>query len=192
MNVVAFNGSPRKDGNTAYLLNKVLEPIRAAGIATEIVQVGGTNVRGCRACYTCKELQNKRCIIDTDIVNTCLEKMIAADAIILGSPTYFADVASEMKALIDRAGFVSHTNGGLFKRKVGAAVVAVRRGGATNVLDSINKLFLISEMIVPGSTYWNFGIGLEKEAVSKDEEGLQNMANLGETIAWLMKKIKEA
>ena len=190
MNVVAFNGSPRQEGNTAYLLRKVLEPIEAEGIDTEIVQVGGLNVRGCLACYKCKETQNKKCIIDNDIVNTCIEKMVSADAIILGSPTYFSDMSSEMKALIDRAGFVSYMNGHLLRRKIGAAVVAVRRGGGTNVFDSINKLFLMSEMIVPGSTYWNFGFGFDKGEVAQDEEALLNMKNLGESIAWLIKKLK--
>ena len=190
MNVVAFNGSPRRNGNTEYLLKKVLEPIKEAGIDTELIQVGGVNIRGCLACYKCKELKNKRCVIDNDIVNSCIEKMIAADAIILGSPTYFADMSSEMKALIDRAGFVSYMNGRLFRRKIGAAVVAVRRGGGTNVFDSINKMFLMSEMIVPGSTYWNFGFGLGKEEVAADEEALRNMKNLGENIVWLINKLK--
>jgi len=189
MKVVAFNGSPRKDGNTAYILNRVLEPIKKAGIDTELVQVGGASVRGCTACGKCREMKNRRCVIDNDIVNSCIEKMIGSDAIVLGSPTYFCDMTSEMKALIDRAGFVSFANGGLFKRKVGAAVVAVRRGGGTNVFDSMNKMFLMSQMIVPGSTYWNFVFGLDKGDAQKDEEGMANMANLGENIVWLLKKI---
>lgn len=189
MKVVAFNGSPRKDGNTDFLLQKVLEPIAANGIETELVHIGGRAIRGCIACYMCVEKQNKRCVIDTDIVNECIEKMCHADAIILGSPTYFADMTSEMKALIDRAGFVSYANGRLFQRKVGAAVAAVRRGGGTNVVDSMNKMFLMSRMIVPGSTYWNFGFGRDKGEVAQDEEGLANMHDLGQTIAWLVKMI---
>ena len=190
MKAVAFNGSPRPGGNTEFLLRKVLEPMAAAGIETELVQVGGRAVRGCTACGTCMEAKNGRCVITTDIVNDCIGKMFAADAIILGSPTYFADMTSELKALIDRAGFVALANGGRFARKIGAAVVVNRRGGATNVMDSINHMFLMSRMIVPGSTYWNFGVGLEKGDVGNDAEALANMKDLGETIAWLIKRLK--
>jgi len=191
MKAVAFNGSPRKGGNTELLLRKVLEPIAEAGIETEFIQVGGVEIHGCKACMKCMERQDKRCIDDTDQLNEWLAKMIEADAIILGSPTYFADMSSEMKALIDRAGFVSVVNGRLFSRKIGAAVVAVRRGGATHVLDSMNHMFLMSRMIVPGSTYWNFGFGLKKGDAANDDEGLRNMRDLGETIAWLAKATAE-
>ncbi|MEI8079236.1 MAG: flavodoxin family protein [bacterium] len=190
MKAVAFNGSPRLGGNTEFLLRKVLEPLAAAGIETELVQVGGKPVRGCLACGKCMEAKNGRCVITTDVVNDCIGKMLAADAIILGSPTYFADMTAELKALIDRAGFVAFANDGLLARKIGAAVVVNRRGGATNVMDSINHLFLMSRMIVPGSTYWNFGVGLEKGDVGHDAEALANMKDLGETIAWLIKRLK--
>jgi multimeric flavodoxin WrbA len=189
---VAFNGSPRPGGNTELLLRKVLEPIAAAGIETEVVQVGGRSIRGCTACFRCTQTRDRRCVITGDILNDCLAKMIEADAIILGSPTYFADMSSEMKALIDRAGFVALANGGLLARKIGAAVVAVRRGGATHVLDSIHHMFLMSRMIVPGSTYWNFGFGLDRGDAAKDQEGLANMRDLGETIAWLIKATADA
>ena len=190
MKAIAFNGSPRKGGNTEFLLKKVLEPIGKAGIETELIQIGNTQIRGCMACYKCKETMDSQCAIKTDRVNEYITKMIEADAIILGSPAYFADMTSEMKALIDRAGFVSNSNGRLFSRKIGAAVVVIRRGGATSVMDSINHMFLMSRMIVPGSTYWNFGFGLEKGTVEKDAEALVNMNDLGETIAWLVKKLK--
>jgi multimeric flavodoxin WrbA len=192
MKAIAFNGSPRKGGNTEFLLKKVLEPISEAGMETELVQIGGKPVRGCIACYKCRENKNSRCAIDTDMINECIGKMIQADAIILGSPTYFAGMTSEMKALIDRAGFVSGSNGRLFARKIGAGVVVHRRGGATSVLDSINHMFLISRMIVPGSTYWNFGVGREKGEVENDSEAMANMKDLGETIAWLVKSLRTA
>lgn len=140
----------------------------------------------------CSEKQNGRCVIEGDFVNECLEKMFEADAIILGSPTYFADVTAEMKALIDRAGFVALANGGAFSGKIGAAVVAVRRGGAINVFDSINHMFLISSMIVPGSLYWNLGHGTGKGKVNEDEEALRNMNHLGQTIDWLGKGVAAA
>lgn len=191
MKAVAFNGSPRKGGNTEYLLKKVLEPIAEAGIETELVQVGGSGIQPCKACGRCIQKKDRRCSNDSDIFNSCMEKMLEADAIILGSPTYFADMSAEMKALVDRAGFVAFANDRLFGRKIGSAVVAVRRGGSVNVMDSINHMFLMSRMIVPGSTYWNMGFGLDRGDVANDEEGLANMRDLGETIAWLIKRLKD-
>lgn len=192
MNVIAFNGSPRKEGNTSILIKKVFEPLQAAGIETELVQIGGLDIRGCRACRKCYENKNRKCVIDNDLVNECIEKMLAADGIILGSPTYFADITSELKALIDRAGYVSMCNDSILRRKVGAAVIAVRRGGQIHAFDSINHFFLISQMIIPGSSYWNHGIGGAIGDVQQDEEGLKTMTVLGENMAWLLNKLKNS
>jgi len=188
MKVVAFNGSPRKDGNTATLLAAVLRELESQGIETELVHLIGP-LAGCKACFKCKEKKNGRCIQDKDMINQCIQKMAAADGIIIGSPTYFADLTPETKALIDRAGFVAMANGYMFKRKVGAAVVAVRRAGAIHVFDSINHLFLISQMIIAGSSYWNIGMGLEERDVERDQEGLATMRTLGQNMGWLLKKI---
>ena len=185
MKALAINGSPRKGGNTEILLRKVLEPLAAAGHKTDYVQVGGTRIRGCTACGACGRLKNKRCVIEDDIFNLAFAKMLEADAIVIGSPVYFADVTAETKALIDRAGRVARTNGGLLWRKIGAAAVAARRGGAIHAVDAINHLFLANQMVVPGSTYWNFGLGREPGEVLADEEALANMKDLGEQIAWL-------
>jgi multimeric flavodoxin WrbA len=189
MKVVAFNGSPRKDGNTVCLIKHVFEALKVEGIETELVQVGGNLIHGCTACRQCFEKKNGRCVLDNDIVNDCIEKMRQADGIVLASPTYFADVTPELKALIDRAGFVSMANGRFLKRKVGAAVVAVRRGGEIHPFDTMNHLFLICEMIIPGSCYWNMGFGREKGEVENDEEGIRTMRVLGENMAWLLKKL---
>lgn len=186
MKALAINGSPRKGGNTEILLRKVLEPLAAAGHKTDYVQVGGTRIRGCTACGACGRLKNKRCVIEDDIFNLAFAKMLEADAIVIGSPVYFADVTAETKALIDRAGRVARTNGGLLWRKIGAAAVAARRGGAIHAVDAINHLFLANQMVVPGSTYWNFGLGRDPGDVLADEEGLANMKDLGEQIAWLL------
>ena len=188
MKVVAFNGSPRREGNTATLLAAVLRELEAQGIETELVHLKGP-LGGCRACFKCMENRNGRCVQEKDMINQCIEKMMAAQGIIIGSPTYFADLTPETKALIDRAGFVAMANGCLFKRKVGAAVVAVRRAGAIHVFDSINHLFLISQMIVAGSSYWNLGMGLAEKDVERDEEGLATMRTLGQNMGWLLKKI---
>jgi len=191
MKAVAINGSPRKGGNTEILLKKALAPLAAAGWETEFVQLGGAAIRGCQACYQCFKKKNSRCSQKDDFFNPCFEKMAAADAILLGSPTYFTDVSAEMKALLDRAGLVALANGGLFRGKIGAAVVAVRRGGGTHAFDTMNHLFLMSGAIVPGSTYWNLGFGLDKGDVAGDDEAARNMKDLGETIAWLGAAIRQ-
>jgi multimeric flavodoxin WrbA len=190
MKVVAFNASPRADGNTSILLKKVLQQLEAEGIQTEYIQIGGQMIHGCMACGTCRKIQNKQCKIVNDNVNSYIQKMAEADGIILGSPTYFSMMTPELKALIDRAGYVGMGNDHMFKRKVGAAVVAVRRAGAIPTFDAINHFFLISEMIIPGSSYWNVGVGRAKGEVNDDEEGLEIMETLGKNMAWLLKKIK--
>lgn len=189
MKVVALNGSPRQKGNTAMLLDVVLMELQKEGIETEKIQLGGKQIHGCIACMKCFETQNRHCAVDNDILNEIVEKMIDSDGIIIGSPTYFSNVSTEVKALIDRAGLVAIANGHILKRKVGAAVVAVRRAGATDTFDAINKFFFINQMIVPGSVYWNMGFGRAEEEVKDDEEGLNTMRILGENMAWLLKKL---
>jgi multimeric flavodoxin WrbA len=190
MKVVGFNGSARKDGNTAILIRRVLAVLEKEGIETELIQLAGQQIHGCMACGTCRKVKNKECKIVNDNVNLYIAKMAEADGIILGSPTYFSMMSSEMKALIDRSGFVARANSDMFKQKIGAAVVAVRRAGGMPTFDAINHFFLINQMIVPGSSYWNIGIGLNKGDVEKDEEGITTMDNLGRNIAWLLKKLK--
>jgi multimeric flavodoxin WrbA len=189
MKVVAFSGSARRDGNTAILVKHVFAGLEKEGIGTELVQLAGERVRGCIACYQCWQRKDGACAVKDDCINDCIERMKGADGIILASPTYFADVTTEIKALVDRAGMVAKANGDLFRRKAGAAVIAVRRGGAIHAFDSLNHFFLISQMIVPGSCYWNIGIGREVGEVEKDEEGVRTMQLLGENMAWLLKRI---
>ncbi len=190
MKVIAINGSARKDGNTTALINHVFTELQKQGIETELFSLAGQKIRGCIACYKCFENKDRRCSVKDDVLNRCIEKMLAADGIILASPTYFTDVSAEMKALIDRAGLVAKANNDMFKRKLGAAVVAVRRAGSIHVFDTLNHFFFISQMIVPGSSYWNMGIGRDKGEVQKDEEGILTMKVLGENMAWLLKKIE--
>ncbi len=190
MKVVAFNGSARKDGNTAILIRHVLEVLEKEGIETELIQLSGEQIHGCMACGTCRKVKNKECKIVNDNVNIYIQKMAEAVGVILGSPTYFSMMSPEMKALIDRSGFVARSNNDMFKRKVGAAVVAVRRAGGIPTFDAINHFFLINQMIIPGSSYWNVGIGLNKGDVEKDDEGIKTMEDLGKNMAWLLKKIE--
>lgn len=190
MKVVAINGSARKDGNTAILLKLALGEIEKQGIETELLQLAGKKIRGCTACYKCGELKSKRCSVTNDVLNEYIAKMEEANGILIGSPTYFSDVSAETKALIDRSGMVARANGDMFKRKAGAAVVAVRRAGAIHTFDSINHFFTISQMIIPGSCYWNVGIGRDKGDVNSDEEGCEIMRTLGANMAWLLHKIQ--
>jgi multimeric flavodoxin WrbA len=190
MKVVAINGSARKDGNTAILIGHVFEELNAAGIETEMIQLAGQPIQGCIACYRCFENKDRRCAAKDDIVNVCLPKMAEADGIILGSPTYFAGMSSQLKAFCDRAFFVARANDDLFRRKVGAAVVAVRRGGAVPAFDAINHYLLIAQMVVPGSVYWNLGVGRNIGDVESDEEGVGTMKTLGANMAWLLGKLR--
>jgi multimeric flavodoxin WrbA len=189
MKVVAFNGSPRGDSNTAILVRHVFVELNKDGIETEVVSLAGKPLRGCLGCYKCYINVNRQCVQTKDALNGYVEKMIQADGILLASPVYVCSVPSDMKALIDRAVMVNKANGGLLRHKVGAAVVAVRRGGMITALDTMNHFFLLSEMIVPGSSYWNFAFGLEKGDVDKDQEGIQTMQVLGQNMAWLMKRL---
>ncbi|MBU0946710.1 MAG: flavodoxin family protein [Proteobacteria bacterium] len=190
MYAVAINGSPRKGGNTELLLKEVLSELNDAGWETDLVKVGGTAIRGCIACEQCFENKDNECAVKKDKFNDIFAKMLTADAMILGSPTYFAAVSADLKALIERAGYVAYANDHAFSGKIGVAVVAVRRGGATHVYDTINHMFQMSRMILPGSTYWNMGYGLNKGEVMEDNEGLANMRHIGKCIDWLARSIQ--
>lgn len=190
MKVLGINCSPRKEGNTYLMINEAFKPLEEKGIKTEIFQIGGKKIRGCIACMKCKKKADGRCHQKNDIINACIEKMEKADAIIIGSPVYFADLCGDAKAFLEVAGYALRSAGNPLKRKPGAAVVAVRRAGSIHTFDSINHFFLINEMIIPGSSYWNIAIGRDKGDVLKDEEGMKTMRVLGENMAWLLEKIK--
>ncbi|MGV9198176.1 MAG: flavodoxin family protein [Promethearchaeia archaeon] len=189
MKAILFNGSPRKAGNTTHSLNVIMDELESEGIDCEYVWISQQNLQGCTACGACGENKDKKCILEGDEMNSYIEKMLEADAIILGSPTYFADVSTPMKALIERAGYVCRANGDLLKRKVGAAVVSVRRGGGSHVFETINYFFLIAQMIVVGSSYWNLGYGKEPGDVKDDQEGIDTFKTLGKNIAWTLEKL---
>jgi multimeric flavodoxin WrbA len=190
MKIIGINGSPRRDGNTDLLIKTVFAELEKEGIETEFIQLGGKVVHGCTACGKCREIKDGRCHIKNDLLNEITAKMIEADGMILGSPVYFADITPEMKALIDVSGYVTRGNGHLLKRKLGAAVIVERRGGALHAFETINNFFLINQMIIPGSSYWNFAFGGKPGDVLNDEEGMQTMRTLGENMAWLLKKLK--
>ena len=188
MKVFAVNGSPRHTGNTFQMISTVLQVCSEAGFETEIFQAGGRLVRGCTACGFCAE--NKGKCAHNDWMNEVYEKMKAADAIVLGSPTYFSDLTPELKAVIDRCGYMSRRDGHSLSRKVGSAVSAVRRAGGIHTLNSIQHFFLINDMIVPGSSYWNMSVCWAEGDYGKDAEGVKTMRRLGENIVWLLRRFE--
>lgn len=188
MKAIMVNGSPRSMGNTFAMLNTVADELKAAGFEVGFSQVGGKAIRGCAACRKCGENRDMKCVIK-DELSPVIEQVLSADIIVLGSPTYFADITSELKALIDRAGVVARANGHVLSRKIGAAVVAGRRGGKIHAFNSINHFFLISGMLVPGSTYWNVSCSGAIGDYEKDQEGVSTVKTLGENIVWLANKI---
>ncbi|GFR36663.1 flavodoxin family protein [Thermobrachium celere] len=189
MKVVAFNGSPKKEGNTYHAIKIVAEELQREGIDVEIVHVGDKPIRGCIACGMCYKNKNERCVID-DEVNVWIQKMKEADGIILGSPVYFSSIAGTMKAFLDRAFYVASANGGLFRNKVGASVVAVRRSGGVATFNQLNNYINYAEMLMPSSNYWNVIHGAKPGEVLQDEEGVQIMRILGKNMAYLLKLVE--
>jgi multimeric flavodoxin WrbA len=189
MKVLGINGSARKDGNTAIMIKKIFEILEEGGVETEMVQLAGEQISGCRDCGLCKVRRNGKCALENDPVNDIVQKMVESDGIILGSPVYFSNITPEMKALIDRAGRVVKVNDYLLKNKVGASVVAVRRAGALPAFHAMNCFFFVEQMIVPGSIYWNLAVGRDIGDVESDDEGMETMTNLGVNILYLLKKL---
>ena len=190
MKVVAFNGSPKKEGKTYNAIKTVAAELEKEGIEVEIVHVGNKVIRGCIACGGCSRNKNERCVLDKDEVNEWIQKMKEADGIILGSPVYYSAIAGTMKSFLDRAFYVASVNGGLFRHKIGASVVAVRRSGGIPVFDQLNNFINYSEMIMPTSNYWNVAYGAAPGEVTQDEEGMQIMRVLGKNMSWLMKVVE--
>lgn len=186
MKVLAFNGSPHKEGNTYQALKIVTDELQKEGIDTEIVHVGNKLIRGCIACGQCFKNKDEKCTTKDDDVNEWIQKMKEADGIILGSPVYFSGIAGTMKSFLDRAFYVSGANGGLFRNKVGASVAIARRAGTVPTFDQLNKYINYSEMLMPSSNYWNVIHGATPGEVLQDEEGVQIMRVLGKNIAYLL------
>ena len=187
MKVIGINGSARKDGNTAIIIGRVFDELKNYGIETELIQLADSEIQPCRGCFACKGRGN--CVFTKDGFTEVFRRMVEADGIILGSPVYSADISAKMKAFLERSGVVVATNPGLLRRKVGASVAAVRRGGGMTTVDTMNHFMLNKEMIVVGSTYWNMVYGKNIGDVLNDEEGMANMCNLGENMAWLLKQV---
>ncbi len=189
MKVTAFNGSPRANGNTAAALRLILADLEALGHSTQFVQVGGLPLRGCVSCGGCRRHRNNKCVIDGDDMNYLMAEMFSSDVIIFGSPTYFGSLTPEMKALIDRGGYVARANGNPLKHKIGASVAVARRAGANMTFSEMNMFMLINEMVIPGANYWNVSTAKDIGDFAKDEEGVKTMKNLAQNIHWLGERI---
>lgn len=190
MNVVAINGSPKKEGNTYHAIRMVAAELEKEGVTTEIIHIGNKVIQGCIACGQCAKNMNERCVLPGDEVNAALQKLKQADGIILGTPVHYAAIGGTMKSFLDRAFYVAGSNGGMLRHKVGASVVAVRRSGGVPTFDQLNNFLHYAEMLVPSSNYWNVIHGRLPGEVAQDEEGQQIMRMLGKNMAWLMKLVE--
>ena len=188
MKVVAFNGSPRKEGNTYHAIKMVADELEKEGIEVEIIHVGNKTIKGCLACGACARNKNEKCITENDEVNEWIQKMKEADGILLGSPVHYSAIAGTMKSFLDRAFYVANT--GMFKNKVGASVVAVRRSGGVTTFNQLNNYINYAEMLMPSSNYWNVIHGTKPGDAMEDEEGKQIMRVLGKNMAYLLKLVQ--
>lgn len=182
MKVIAINGSPKADGNTRYALNIIADTLREKGSDLEVIHIGAHAIHGCTACNKCRQTANNRCAITNDAVNEIIEKMAAADGIIIASPVYFSGIAGTMKCFLDRVFYVAGANK-LFEGKVGASVVALRRAGGTTTFAALNYYLHIAQMRQVGSSYWNLIHGRLPGEAAADEEGITTMQTLARNIA---------
>ena len=186
--ILGIVGSPRMGGNTELLVAEALRASTEDGAETEILRLADKEVRPCDACLSCRK--TGECRIKDDF-NPIFEKMSTADGIILASPVFFGSATPQIKATIDRAGYLSIAKGRIFENKVGGAMVVARRAGHNFTLAQLLFFFLSQGMIIPGSTYWNIAFGREKGEVAKDEEGLQTARNFGKKMVWLIRRVKD-
>jgi multimeric flavodoxin WrbA len=190
MKVTAFYGSPRQFGNTWHAIRIAADELEKEGIETRIIQVGDKTIKGCIACGYCSRHKNETCVTKDDDVNGWIQEMKNSDGIILGSPVHFSGIGGTMKSFLDRAFFVASVNGGLFRHKVGASVVAVRRSGGVTVFDQLNHFLGYAEMVIPATNYWTIIHGQKPGEALQDEEGVQIMRVLGKNMAWVMKLVE--
>lgn len=191
MKVIAINGSPRKDGNCARLLAEMKIVFNTEKIDFEVIEIGHKAIRGCTACTKCAEMTNETCVFANDGVNEAIQKMKQADGIVVASPVYFAGMSGTLKCFLDRVFYVSASNGNLFRHKVAASIVSLRRSGATATLDSINHYLTFCEMAVASSNYWTAGHGRTPGEVNEDKEGIQAVRLIAKNMAWLL-QMKQA
>ena len=189
MKVLGISGSPRRGGNTDILIQTALGVLADEGLQTEFLSLADRPVKPCTACGGCFKTDVIQCVQEDPAFEGVLEKFSAADGILIGSPVYFGSATPQTMSLLDRVGYVARRHPQLLRRKVGAAVVVARRAGQNFTFAQLNYFFLISEMIVPGSNYWNVAFGRQKGEVASDAEGMETVRTLARNMAWLMKKL---
>jgi multimeric flavodoxin WrbA len=186
---IGICGSPRKNGNTEILLRRCLAQLQAAGIETELVPLADKAIKPCRACGVCRQRQDGACAMKDDEFHDVYARMLEADILVVGSPVYFGSATPDMMALLDRAGYVARANGNPLSRKIGGPIVVARRAGQNFTYAQLLYWFMINDMVVPGSTYWNIAFGREVGEVEKDAEGLQTIDRFAENLAWLARRL---
>ena len=190
MKAIAICGSPRKDGNTEILMNKCLEKLSGSGIESKMISLRGKTITPCIACGSCGKTKDKTCAIKDDDFHPIFEEMLDADIIIVGSPVYFGSATAQTSALLDRAGYVSRSNGNLLSRKIGGPVAVARRAGENFTYAQLMFWYTINDMMVVGSTYWNVGLALHPGDINEDKEGIATIERFAENLIWLADKIK--
>ena len=189
MKVLGISGSPRPGGNTDTLIKHALGVLEKEGIQTEFLSLADHPVKPCMACGRCHKSDEARCLQEDPAFEGMIERFQAADGVLVGSPVYFGSATPQTMALLHRVGYVNRRHPEILRRKVGAAIVVGRRAGQNFTFAQLNYFFLIAEMIVPGSTYWNVAFGKDKGEVTGDEEGMKTIETLARNMAWLMKKL---
>lgn len=189
MHAIAINGSARPNGNTCLLLRTCLDELAVAGITGELIQLSEHPIRPCTACGSCFNTKDNTCAMQEDCFQAVYDKMRAADIILLGSPVYFGSATADLMALLDRAGYVGRANGNVFSRKLGGPIVVARRAGQNFTLAQLMFWFMIMDMVVPGSSYWNIGFGRLQGEVAEDKEGVETVRHFARNLAWLADKI---
>ena len=190
---IAISGSPRRNGNTETLLQRCLDRLAGHGIRGRLISLAGLNLRGCNACGACGESRDATCPgISGDDFGRIFETMLRADILIVGSPVHFGSATPELMALLDRAGYVSRANGHLFSRKIGGPLAVARRAGHNFTYAQLLFWYMINDMVVPGSSYWNVALAREPGAVNADTEALTTIDRFADNLAWLSTKLATA
>ena len=187
--VLGISGSPRSGGNTDILVTTALEVLAGEGAETEFISLSHRPIKPCIACGGCSDTDTPRCVQEDPAFDGMVERFIKADGILIGSPVYFGSATPQTMSLLDRVGYVARQNDSLLRHKVGASIVVARRAGSTFTFAQLNYFFLINEMFIPGSTYWNVAFGLNKGEVSNDDEGIETIKNMAANMSFLLKKL---
>jgi len=189
MKALVVCGSPRFEGNTQKILEILCDSLRDNDIEAELVLLCDKEIKPCTGCTKCKELKDRTCVIKDDDFHPILEKIIGSEAFIIGSPVYFGSATSQTTSLLHRVAYVSRSNDRFLAGKIGAPVVVARRAGVNFAYAQLMFFYTISDMILPGSSYWNVAFGKNKGEVLADEEGVETVRHFAKNVAHILKKL---